>query len=106
MGDFNYSGIDWAEKTGNLESSDFLEVINDNFLCQHITEPTRGANILDLVLSNDENAVHGVENGGHLANSDHNEIRFCIKSRQNQVDNFTTVPNFREADYKSLRDYL
>ena len=106
VGDFNFGGIDWEEKTGNSESSDFLEVVNDNFLYQHISEPTRCNNILDLVLSKDETSIHSIENGGHLANSDHNEIRFCIKGTLKQTDNTTIVPNFREANYEGLRDYL
>ncbi len=106
LGDFNYRNINWAEKTGNIESEDFLEVLNNNFLYQHVMEPTRNGNILDLVLSSTEDMIHGIEIGGKLANSDHEEIRFCIKSNQNQLDNAILVPNFRQANYEGLRDYL
>ncbi|MCP4269715.1 MAG: hypothetical protein GY777_29775 [Candidatus Brocadiaceae bacterium] len=106
VGDFNYRNINWVEKTGNIEAEDFLEVVNDNFLFQHVIEPTRNENILDLVLSKAENMIHGIEIGGQLASSDHEEIRFGIKSSQNQIENVTSVPNFRQANYEGLRDYL
>ena len=49
MGDFNFRNIDWDNIVGDYESEDFLDAVQDNFLNQLITEPTRGDNILDLV---------------------------------------------------------
>ncbi len=66
----------------------------------------KSGNILDLVLSKAENMIHGIEIGGQLASSDHEEIRLGIRSSQNQIENVTSVPNFRQANYKGLRDYL
>ena len=107
VGDFNYRNINWIDKTGDYESDDFLEVINDNFLHQYVTEPTRGNNILDLVLSNSLNLVQSVEvGGGSLGGSDHKEITFCLKLIYRQSDNVSVVPNFRQANYAGLRHYL
>ena len=51
MGDFNFSELDWR-KPGTLDDLHlFLKCINDNFLIQHVDEPTRGKNILDLVFT-------------------------------------------------------
>ena len=52
VGDFNHRQIHRksVESTGG-EGKQFLLLIQDNFLTQHMLEPTRGENALDLVLS-------------------------------------------------------
>ena len=51
MGNFNDGHIQWKylESTGG-EDQQFL-LLQDSFLTQHVLEPTRGENVLDLVLS-------------------------------------------------------
>ena len=43
MGDFNHGHIQWnsLESTG-IEDQQFLCLIQDSFLTQHVLEPTRG----------------------------------------------------------------
>ena len=45
MGDFNYGHIQWKSlaSTGG-EDKQFLFLIQDSFLIQHVLEPTRGGN--------------------------------------------------------------
>ena len=52
MGDFNRGYIQWKslENTGG-EDQHFLPLIQHSFLTQHMIEPTRGEDVLDLVLS-------------------------------------------------------
>ena len=52
MGDFNHGHIKWnyLESTG-IEDQQFIFLIQDSFLTQHVLEPTRGENVLDIVLS-------------------------------------------------------
>ena len=52
MGDFNHGHIQWnsLESTG-IEDQQFLFLIQDSFLTRHLLEPTRGENVLDIVLS-------------------------------------------------------
>ena len=52
MGDFNHGHIQWnsLESTG-IEDQQFPFLIQDSFLTQHVLEPTRGENVLDIVLS-------------------------------------------------------
>ncbi len=47
MGDFNHGNIKWdtLESTG-VEDQTFLCLVQDNFLTQHVLEPTRAARIL------------------------------------------------------------
>ena len=51
MGDFNHGHIQWnsLESTGS-EDQQFLFLIQDIFLTQHVLEPARGENVLDIVL--------------------------------------------------------
>ena len=107
MGDFNYRNIDWEALVGDQEAEEFLNVVQDNFLRQIINEPTRGNNILDLVLTNREEVIKDTEIGGNLGNSDHCEIRF--KMKWNGIDssmNNVKIPDFRRANYNGLRTYL
>ena len=48
------------------------------FLTQHVKEPTRGGNILDLVLSKPGELVEDVEITEPLGTSDHNVAKFKI----------------------------
>lgn len=106
MGDFNYRNIDWEGMVGDLESEDFLKVIQDNFLKHTVTEPTRGNNILDLVLTNNENMVSELDVGGELGGSDHKEIRFNLDWAVIHKLNIVLVPDFRRANYEGLRRHL
>ena len=59
-GDFNLPNLDWDTitvdtslgKTGREAAESLLEFMSRNFLSQVISQPTRGQNILDLVLTN------------------------------------------------------
>ena len=50
MGDFNHGCIKWKPLEYGGEDQQFLLLIQDSFLTQHMLEPTRGENVLDLVL--------------------------------------------------------
>ena len=52
IGDFNHGNIKWDSLhiTG-VEDSTFLCLVQDNFLTQHVLEPTRAARVLYIVLS-------------------------------------------------------
>ena len=50
MGDFNHGHIQW-ESLGSAGGDDqFLLLTQDCFLTQHVLEPNRGGNVLDLIL--------------------------------------------------------
>ena len=62
MGNFNHGHIQWnsLESTGN-EDQQFICLIQDSFLTQHVLEPTRGENVLDIVLSSQKELVDNVK---------------------------------------------
>ena len=43
------------------EDQQFLFLIQDSFLSQHVLEPTRGDNVLDIVLSSQKELVDNVK---------------------------------------------
>lgn len=81
-------------------------MVQDNFLYQNVLVPTRGENILDLVLSNREKLVTNLEVGEPLGNSDHNSIRFDIEIANKAKENMGIIPNFRLGNFEGLRERL
>ena len=76
MGDCNNGHIQWkTQETTVGEDQQFLFLIQDSFLTQHVLELTRGANVLDIVLSSQKKLVDNVKIQG---NSNHNQIHFDI----------------------------
>ena len=108
MGDFNYRDIDWETNTSSCtESEEFINAVNDGFLKQLVRQPTKDNNILDLILTNNDNLVYNLEIGGKLSNSDHNEIRFNITwdSISRNCNNIN-IPDFRKANFTKLKRHL
>ena len=72
MGDFNYPGIDWESLEADSNGAIFLDLLQNNFWCQHVSSPTRHDNILDLVITSEESMVTDLQVMEHFSNSDHN----------------------------------
>ena len=70
--DFNYSSFDWENLDADNSSRYFLNLITDLFLTQHVSSPTRGSNILDLVFTIEPGMVEEVQVRENLVNCDHN----------------------------------
>ena len=79
MGYFSHGHIQWSslESTGG-EDQQFIFLIQDSFLIQHLLEPTRGDNVLDIVLSSQKELVDNAKIPEPLGNSEHNQIHFDI----------------------------
>ena len=71
--------IDWANNR-LLKNSEHhalvIDIVQDNFLHQLVNEPTRDKNLLDLVLTTNNDLVNNVTVGEPF--SDHNAITFTI----------------------------
>ena len=106
MGDFNYRNINWDNLVGDQEAQSFVSVLQDSFLKQLISEPTREENILDLLLTNRDDIVSDIVIGDALGNSDHKEVRYIIKWEEKCTLNNTLIPDFRCADFQGLRRQL
>lgn len=93
-GDFNFPDINWTNfESDNRQSKDFLEMTLTFNLTQMVNTPTRGANILDLVLVSNPDTVKSVSSVEGL--SDHNLVLFNL-----------SIPRpVRQRSIKHIRDY-
>ena len=75
LGDFNYPNINWINQSSNVAQEDaFIQLLSEHNLEQHVTLPTRGENILDLLLSAGNFNFHSVQVHETFSTSDHNII--------------------------------
>ena len=112
VGDFNIPQIDWELESANAPATHyshaFLEVIRDFFLFQHVRQPTRfrpgeTANILDLILTNEEGMLSNLVHLPGLGNSDHDVLRFTLVCYAAVV----STPQHRDhTDYGLLQQNL
>ena len=76
MGTLIFRGLN-GNQTKPVEMMEkFLECIQDSFFTQHVLHPTRGDNILDLVMSNEEELVEKLTLGEPFGTSDHCVIKW------------------------------
>ena len=78
MGDFNHPDIGWISLDSSNESAKFLLLVQNCFLTQHVLKPTRGDNVLDLILSSNKELVDNVTVVEPLETSDHSQIHFNL----------------------------
>ena len=85
VGDFNFRNINWANwSTSSSENSmeyKFIEAARDSYFFQHITKPTRcrgkdNPSLIDLLFTDEEMNVSGIQHHAPLGKSDHNVITF------------------------------
>ena len=109
MGDFNHGNIKWdtLQSTG-VERQKCLCLVQDNFLTQHVLEPTTATRVLDIVLSSQKELVDNVEIKEPLGSSDHNQMHFNIniKSDKTTVTVKQCRRDFRKGNYEEIRKSL
>lgn len=79
-GDFNTPDLKWDDlETTNCSSNSerFLEIIDEHGLTQLVKEPTRENNIIDLVLTNNDNIINNVKVVPGI--SDHGMVLFEVQ---------------------------
>ena len=79
MGDFNNGRIQWKSLQSTGVTIKCLNLVQYSFFTQHVLEPTRGENVLHIVLSSQKEFFDNVKIGEPLGCSDHNQIYFIIK---------------------------
>jgi hypothetical protein len=100
MGDFNYPGINWESLDCDSSSLAFRDLVLDNYLYQHVRQPTRMNNILDLVISSNASLVNDVRVLEHLGNGDHNIIVWNLISDVGLIKNKKPTRLYYKADYE------
>ena len=84
----------------------FLLLIQDSFLTLHVLEPTRGGNVLDFILSSQNELVDNVKVHKPLGSSDRNQIHFNINVKTGNTYKTQWSRNFNKDKYKEMRTYL
>ena len=110
VGDFNFPNIDWSSLSvnpgagGSADSTQssllLLNFMSKHFLNQYVSSPTRGNNILDLFLTNNEYLVTNISSNSTDL-SDHNMVDVMLSF--NPTDsNRSHVNVFDENEFRSL----
>eukprot|EP00794_Sanderia_malayensis_P001260 gene1260-1389_t len=105
-GDFNHRTINWDLLQAQAEGRKLLDLTQDCFLTQHVKEPTRGENILDLVLSNKEEMVENVVVREPFSTSDHNVVAFDLVTEMDLAIWKEEYYSYRNGDYKGMKKYF
>jgi len=104
MGDFNLPYIGWKYNTAERKQSRKLQdCMEDNFLMQLVSEPTRGGASLDLLFTNREGLVGDVVIGGCLGLSDHEMLEFSVHGEVKRRSSKTTTMDIWRADFGLFR---
>ena len=104
MGDYNHGNIKWdtLQSTG-VENQKLLCLLQDNFLTQHVLEPTRAERVLYIVLSSQKEFVGNVVIQEPLDSSYHNQLYFDINIKSDKTNITQCRKDFRKGSYKEIR---
>ena len=98
MGDFNHGNIKWdSQQSTGVEDQKLLCLVQDNFLTQHVLEPTRATRVLDIVLSSQKEFVDNVVIHEPLGSSDHNQLHFNINIKSDKIKVKQSRRDFRRG---------
>ena len=87
VGDCNFRDIDWVNNSSPDELDTlFINTLSENALTQLITEPTRGKNILALVVTTNSDLVENLLVTEHFSSSDNNSIHFEICLHNSRIN--------------------
>ena len=89
----------------------FLDAMHDHCLFQHITEPTHYrsntvANILDLVLTNEDGMINDIEYLPSIGSSDHVCLRFHLLCYSSYAQICRPKYKLNQADFNKMRQLL
>jgi hypothetical protein len=116
-GDFNHPEINWQQggttpQDPNHKATKFVEALRDAFLVQHVTKPThyranQTPNTLDLLITNEEGMLEGLEHKSPLGKSHHQLLQFDFKCYTAQPP---SPPRnqyvYHKGDYDRLRNIM
>ncbi len=106
IGNFNCPNINWNLMHGDQEGNRLVYMVVYSFLSQLVIQPTRGNNILDLVLTTDTDLVSECEVGEILSGCVHHMIQLRIRTYHQLAENKSKVPDYRHANFDRARELL
>ena len=107
MGDFNLPVQKWGEQINCHNGQDLYANLQESSLTQLVHSPTRGNNILDLVLTTNSDLIENLIVDEEFSKSDHRAITFNLKfkSKKSNISN-EKIPDFRRANFQKLSEIL
>ena len=106
LGDFNYPNIDWFQQTSTVAQEEtFLDFANEHNLTQHVLTPTRGDNILDLLMSVGSFQIDEVTVHETFSTSDHNIVTAKILTDLPTMVN-KEIRDFKNTDWSIIHMHL
>ena len=106
-GDLNFPDIKWSTGSSGAKGRKFLETITDKFLTQHVDMATHNSgNLLDLILSSEDNLVSDVEDCGKIGKSDHVMIKYKVHMDAMRSGRAKASRNFRRARCDEMRSSM
>ncbi|MCP4268390.1 MAG: hypothetical protein GY777_22910, partial [Candidatus Brocadiaceae bacterium] len=104
FGDFNLPVTKWGEPISSHTGLGLYRNLQESSLYQLVNKPTRGENILDLILATDDNLVNNVEVGDEFSSSDHRIISFNLKFNSDLgQESHEKIPDYKKANFAKLK---
>ncbi|KAF2351854.1 Endonuclease/exonuclease/phosphatase [Trinorchestia longiramus] len=101
MGDFNLPHMNWTTRQSQAPGSKLIDLMNTNSLQQHVNEPTRGNNILYLVMTTTD-STNGLEVTDKIG--DHQMIDFSLAVQDpNTRTQHKQVLDYKRANFKLMK---
>uniref|UniRef100_A0A0X3PTK8 Reverse transcriptase domain-containing protein n=1 Tax=Schistocephalus solidus TaxID=70667 RepID=A0A0X3PTK8_SCHSO len=115
LGDFNAPDIDWVSmycsRSENSFEQKLLQLVNDEFLTQHVTMKTRFRNgqqssCLDLIIRRDDNCILALSSYVPLGRSDHCVLAWEYSHLSVPKRRAVRQRNVWKADYPKIKELL
>ena len=100
MGDFNQPNINWNQLDSHTPGNKLVNFVQNNNLTQHVQTPTRLRNILDLILSTENDLVNNIQILDKIG--DHKTVSCCIKTTTVNRNTTRYIYDFRRANFEGM----
>ncbi len=117
-GDFNHPEVDWQNGCSNTnddhKAKKFLDTIYDCYLIQHVDEPThwrcdQEPTLIDLVLTNEEGMVNGIDYLPPLGKSHHSGLLFnysCYNEPTKEIKLQERIYKYHAGRYSDMKEEM
>ena len=108
MGDFNLPRLYTTSEANNTLKPNPL----NSFMFSHmpiyqcVNFPTRGGNILDLILTNDNRLVENISPDPPMGNRDHVVISGNMRLISSKRNGIIVFKNFKKANYEKISEFI
>lgn len=109
-GDFNFPGIVWNGLWTGERNEKLINSLRDAFLIQMVNKPTRRregqkANLLDLVIVNNELLVSDIQHHSPIGKSDHEVLIFELYVNKSiEKEQLNEKFNYKKADFQKMKE--